>query len=448
MIVHAETAVLGACMTDPKCYWRVADLLVPGDFADGRHAKLFALITEQARQSAPFDAITLADLQPALGSLALDIHNTEGWRTANVRAYAEQVASLAITRRVKSAGAQIARLDGPDVLGQAQQLLGSCLPRHTGEVKHIREYLRASVAELQRRVDAKESMTGLPTGLPTLDEMLCGYQPGDLIVIAARPSVGKTAFTVQSLVNAARHGKHVLFFSLEMTGVKIADRIQAHIAQVNAAGMKRPAMFDNADFGALYAAGAEIAELPLFIDETPALTVEALCARARQLHATQKLDLIAIDYLTQMTPPSGPKLSTADALQIITRALKQLAKELNVPVLLLSQLNREGDGHRPTLRALRDSGAIEQDADLVIFLHRPNPAKREHVILIVEKQRDGETGDIHLFANMRHQRFTETDEPIPDEASTPTSMSGYAQRSRNRAAPRQPAPAWHERNDR
>ncbi|MGA0588828.1 replicative DNA helicase [Dyella sp. KRB-257] len=426
--MNAEHAVLGACLTDPKAYWRVADLLVADDFAAGAHRKLYALIRDRANASEPFDAVTIHEADAHLGNLALELASSEGWRHGNVRAYAQMVTQAAMTRRIHAAGAQIARLEGSDVLGQAQQLLGACLPRHAGEVKHIREYLRASVAELQRRVNAKEAITGLPTSLPALDEMLCGYQPGDLIVLAARPSVGKTAFAIQSLVNAARHGKRVLFFSLEMTGVKIADRIQAHIAQVNAAGMKRPAIFDDADFGALFNAAAEIADMPLYIDETPALTVEALCARARQIHATTGCDLIAIDYLTQMTPPGGPKLSTADALQIITRALKGLAKELNVPVILLSQLNRDGEGHRPTLKALRDSGAIEQDADVVIFLHRPDPNRRDRLVLIVEKQRDGETGDIWLDSNYRHQRFTAIDLPVDDQPSKPQGFGRFGQR--------------------
>lgn len=428
--MNAETAVLGPCLLSAQAYWRVADLLVAEDFSTGAHARLFAAIRDAARNGDAFDPITIGDRHPELAVLALEIANSDGWRTANVRAYAELVAQQALVRRLRSAGQQIARLDGPDALGQAQQLLGSCLPRHAGQVKHIREYLRASVAKLQCRVNAKGELTGIPTSLPRLDEMTCGWQPGDLVVIAARPSVGKTAFVVQSLVNAARHGKRVLFFSLEMTGVKIADRIQAHIAQVNAAGMRNPALFDDADFGALFSAATEVAELPLYVDETSALTVEALGARARQLHATQGIDLIAIDYLTQMTPPSGPKLSTADALQIITRSLKRLAKELNVPLLLLSQLNRDGEGHRPGLKSLRDSGAIEQDADVVIFLHRPDAERRDELVLILEKQRDGECGDIHLHANYRHQRFTESEAPIRP-AAQPTGFGSFSRRRAN-----------------
>lgn len=430
-LVGPESAVLGACLVSAQAYWRVADLLVPEDFAAAGHRAIFTAIREAARQNEPFDAVTIGERLPRAAMLAVELASAEGWRQANVRGYAESVAQQALVRRLRAAGQQIAHLDGADALGQAQQLLGACLPRHAGQVKHIREYLRASVAELQRRVDSDDTLTGIPTSLPKLDAMTCGWQPGDLIVLAARPSVGKTALVVQSLVNAARHGKRVLFFSLEMTGVKIADRIQAHVAQVNAAGMRNPKLFDSADFGALYNAAAEIAELPLYVDETPALTVEALCARARQLHATQGVDLIAIDYLTQMTPPSGPKLSTADALQIVTRALKGLAKELNVPVILLSQLNRDGEGHRPGLKALRDSGAIEQDADVVIFLHRPDPNRRNEVVLIVEKQRDGECDDVWLDANYRHQRFAETEAPTQAEPRQSQGFRGFGNRKQS-----------------
>lgn len=428
--MNVETAVLGACLCDPQAYWRVADLLVAADFGEVRHQRLFAAITEAARDSRPFDAVTIAEDNPhGLGQLAIELASSDGWRIANVRAYAEMVASAAVTRRIRLAGQQIARLDGPDVLGQAQQIIGSCLPRHVGEVKHVRDYLRASVAELQRRVDSDSEMTGVPTGLPGLDEMTCGYQPGDLIVIAARPSVGKTAFTIQSLVNASRHGKRTLLFSLEMTGVKIVDRIQAHIAQVNAAGMKRPSLFDNADFGALMNAASEIAEMPLYIDQTPALTLEALGARARQMAATQGLDLIAVDYFTLMTPPKAQTRN--DALTIVSAGLKTLAKELNVPLILLSQLNREGEGTRPGLKNLRDTGALEQDADVVMFIHRPDADKRDRLVLIVEKQRDGETGDIHLHANYRHQRFTETQAPSEPTPTEKYGFSGMRRRAAN-----------------
>lgn len=421
-MINAEEAILGVCLADSQCFWHIADLLTEKDFGHRQRGRLYAIMVERARKNEPFDPVTIADDYPELGDMAITLAQDEGWRRANVRAYAQRVIDNSIARRVKQAGSQIAQLEGEDVLGQAQQLLGACLPRHAGQVKHIREFVQGSIVELQRRVDSTEPLTGIATSIPDLDRATGGYQQGDLVIIGARPSVGKTAFVIQTLINASRNGKNCLFFSLEMTGQKVSNRILAHVAQVNASGMTQPKLFDQADWGALFKASTEIQELPLHIDETPALTIEALCARVRQQHAIKKLDMIAIDYLTQMTPPRAG--TAADAWQIVTRALKSLAKELNIVVILLSQLNREGEGVKPHMGTLRDSGAIEQDADIIIFLHPHG----EHVLLIIGKQREGERIDIPLIANRRHQRFTQDDFPMPSKTKEKKGMSRYPRR--------------------
>jgi replicative DNA helicase len=425
--MNAEAAVLGACLCSPQAYWRIADLLVPTDFASGQHAALFGLIVQRAREGSAFDAVTILEVSPKLGQLALELGNSDGWRTGNIRAYAEFVSKAAVERRVHGVGREIATLSSDDVLGDAQRLLGACVPLGVSGVKHIREFLRESVTEMQRRVDQPDALTGIVTGLPELDEMTGGWQAEDLIVIAARPSVGKTAFALQAAIAAARGGKKALFFSLEMSGVQLADRVQAHVAGVNAKGIRRPSLLEDVDFSRLFNAASEIAELPLKIDQTTGLTVEALCARARQVHAEESISIVFIDYLTQMVLPKSN--STADAIQIITRSLKGLGRELKVPVVLLSQLNREGEGHRPNMRHLRDSGAIEQDADLIIFLHRPDEKDRGHVTLIIEKQRNGETGDLYLEANMAHMRFKVVSPPDEPKREA-KGMKGYGQRAK------------------
>jgi replicative DNA helicase len=408
MSLNAEHAVLGACLCSAEAYWRVADILVPEDFADGRLAKLYAMIRELARTNSAFDAVTITELEPrVLGPFALELANSEGWRVANIRAYAELVVQQAQARRIQAAGRQIAQLSGPEALVEAQRLLAACAPRHAGSVKHIREYLRESTVELQRRVNADQELTGIPTGLPELDDLTDGLQPGDLIVLAARPSVGKTAKAMQIAINAARHKVHTLVFSMEMTGTQLTDRVQAHVACVNATGLRRPKLLNNDDFRRLFEASAEINALPIQIDQTPALTVEAISARARQVHATSGLGLIVIDYLTLITLPKAP--TTTEAIQIVTGALKRLAKELNVPLLCLSQLNRDADGKRPTLAELRGGGSIEQDADVVMFLWRPKEHKRNELVLLLDKQRNGETGSIALDADYAHMRFLPRD---------------------------------------
>lgn len=424
--MNAEISVLGACVCDASCFWRVADLLTADDFSNGQNARLYAFITAKANSGSAFDAVTIGEEDPALGDLALSYGSAEGWRTANVRSYAEMIVNAATARRVKQAGQQIARLEGQDVLGEAQRLIGACATKQVGAVKHIREYLRESVFEMQRRVESDSKLIGTPTSLVELDGMTCGWQRGDLVVLAARPSVGKTAFSVQAAIAASRAGHEVLFMSLEMSGVQLADRVQAHIARVDASGIRNPKLLDDADFTRLFNAAAEIAELPLHIDETSGLTVEAIGARARQVNATKRLGLIVIDYLSQIKPPRAN--STNDGIQEITRALKALAKELQVPILLLCQLNRDADGHRPTLKSLRDSGAIEQDADVVIFLHRPDDANRRYAELIIAKQRNGVCDDLGLDTDMKHMTFSVVEKQV-GAAMAVQGVKGYGRKA-------------------
>lgn len=415
--MNAEHAVLGACLCNAQAYWRVADLLVPEDFSDGRLGRLYALIRERARTDSAFDGVTIGEIAPSFRETAMDLSSAEGWRIANVRAYAELIAQNAQERRVHAAGAQIAHLRGPDALADAQRILAACAPRHAGSVKHIREYLRESTAEMQKRVDATDQLTGVPTGIPQLDELTDGLQPSDLIVLAARPSVGKTAVAMQIAVNAARHGVRTLVFSMEMSGRQLTDRVQAHVACVNATGIRRPKILGQDDFRRLLNAGSEIGQLPIQIDQTCALSVEAISARARQVHATDGLSLVVIDYLTLIAMPKAP--TTADALQIVTGGLKRLSKELGVPVLCLSQLSRDAASRRPTMGELRGSGSIEQDADVVIFLWRPREEKKTELVLLLDKQRNGETGEIPLDADYAHMRFVPVDRqtPLPKQSN-------------------------------
>lgn len=427
--MNAEHAVLGACLASAQAYWRVADLLVPEDFADGHLGRLYALIRERARTDSAFDAVTVGEVAPSFKATAMDLSIGEGWRLSNVRAYAELIAQNAQERRVHAAGTQISHLRGPDALADAQRLLAACAPRHAGSVKHIREYLRESTTELQKRCDAGDELTGVPTGIPQLDDLTDGLQPSDLIVLAARPSVGKTAKAMQIAITAARHQIRTLVFSMEMSGKQLTDRVQAHVACVNAMGLRRPKILGSDDFRRLFQAANEINGLPIHIDQTAALSVEAISARARQVHATDGLGLIVIDYLTLITLPKAQ--TTAEALQIVTGALKRLAKELNVPVLCLSQLNREANGKRPTLAELRGGGSIEQDADVVMFLWRPREEKKTELVLLLDKQRNGETGEIPLDADYAHMRFVPVDRKTPEPRQNSLNGFGRTAPSRN-----------------
>jgi replicative DNA helicase len=408
---NPEASVLGACMCDPQAFWKVADVLTAEDFALPANASLWNAIAELRKAGKEADGVTVAELYPSLERHALEVASQAHFAAANVRQYGEMVIAKAVQRRVNAAGQRIAKLAGEDSLGEAQKILATCQPRIVGAVRPIGDYLGELLQVMQQRTDATELLTGVPTSLPWLDEQTSGWQRGDLIILAARPSVGKTALALQCALHAAQTGHPVFFASLEQSGLQLAERSLAHLANVPLQNIMQPKRADDSDWTRITPALGIVRKLPLQIDETGALTVEAICARARQVNAEKRLSLIVIDYLTQITPPRADKV--ADGVQQITRALKAMAKELGVPVMLLSQLNREG-AEKPLLKHLRDSGAIEQDADVVVFLHRPDDSRRDLVELTIAKQRNGPCDSTFLAAHMDRMRFVETaDRPTP-----------------------------------
>lgn len=406
-VFDAEANVLGGCILVPEAYWVVADLLGEDDFSSDQTRTLWRAISELSRSHSPIDVFTVADKEPSVSAFAMECANATP-SAANIRAYAEAVSRDAIIRRVKVAGQRIAKLAGDDTLGEAQRLLGACAPRMASNIKHAREYLRQSVRMMQDRCDATEILTGVPTSLDWLDEITSGWQRGDLILVGARPSVGKTALALQAAAHAAKSGHATLFLSLEMAGAQLTDRLLSHLSGVNGQFIRQPKTMPEECWGRILDAGGAIEGMPLLIEDTSALTLEGVCARVRQANAMRRLGLVVLDYLTCMTPPKAEKLT--DGIQMITRGLKALAKELRVPIVLLSQLNRAGGEHRPNLSSLRESGAIEQDADVVLFLHRPNDAQRHLIECIVAKQRNGPVGETYMHFNGETQRFMPTEE--------------------------------------
>lgn len=402
--IDAEGAVLGAILLDGSAFWQLADLIGAEDFTAPDHAALWTVIADLARQNVPIDVLTIGEHAAPLLGLAADLAATTP-TAANVRTYAEMVAAGATLRRVRTAGHRIAKLDGPHSLGEAQSILQACAPRQLGTIKHAREFMRESQARMQTRIEAASELIGVPSGIPKLDAATGGWERGDLIILAARPSVGKTAVSLQWALHAAAHANAVLYVSLEMGGSHLTDRAIAHLSGVHHDYVRRPKLMPEMDWPLVTDAGARLAQMPLRIDDSSAPTIDQLCARMRQAHAMDPLGLVVIDYLSQITPPKAN--STNDGIQIITRQIKALAKQLQLPIILLCQLNRDIAG-RPKLANLRDSGAIEQDADMVIFLHRPDESRREKMEVIIAKNRNGPLDEIQLYADFRCQRFTET----------------------------------------
>lgn len=416
MSFDAERALVGAVLLDPMAYWQVADMVRPEDIASSDLRELWNTTAGIIQSGGESDAVTVGDVRPNLAGLALDIASTTP-SAANVRAYAGIVARRAVERRIKQAGQRIAALSGGDVLGEAQRILASCVPNTTNGPRYLREFFRESMQGLVDRAQTEGDLTGVPTGFPALDELTCGWQRSDLIIVGARPSVGKTAFALQSAIKAAESGVPVLFFSLEMSGRQLADRALSHVGHVNSLHIRDPRRMEEDEWGKITGAKPIIDGYPLIVDDSSGLNVEGISARARQWNMTERLGAIVIDYLTYIQPPKAE--TVAEGIQHITRALKGLAKELKVPVILLSQLNRDGD-EEPTMKHLRSSGAIEQDADVIIFLHRPNKENRELVKVKVEKQRNGPCGDFYLAAKMEKMRFYPTEYEAPAKAERPS----------------------------
>lgn len=414
--ILAETAVLGCCLTDPKAYWQIAATLRPEDFTSSLNARLFDEIVARGKAGHVFDAVTIGEERPDLRDVAMDAMLAEGWRVSNIAGYATRVAESSLLRRLKQAGARIAHLDGEDPYGQAQRILSAVAPRHQGTVRHVREYIAEAVADLQARYEASEELTGLPTGIPELDAAMGGLQAPDLIVIAARPSVGKTAFLLQLAYAAIEHRKRAaLCFSLEMSGKQLTDRLTSAAGIIDGSLLRRPKGMDESDWHRWAGACERISKMPLYIDETPGIGLEALGARARQMQAElagteTPLGLIAVDYLQLMKLDMAKGRTKSDAIGDITGGLKNLAKELGVPVIALSQLNRGAEDSEPTMASLRDSGAIESDADVIIFLHRPDKKHWTFIEGILAKQRNGVTLKLALQADYKYMRFSVTDQ--------------------------------------
>lgn len=421
-IFDPEANVLGGCLVAGDAYWRVADLLTEEDFAGDQSRALWRTLSELARSGGPIDVFTAGDKNPHIAAFAMECANATPGAT-NIRAYAEAVQRDAIIRRVRASGQRIAKLADADALGEAQRILAACAPQMASAIKPVREFLRRSVEQMQKRCDATEVLTGVPTSLEWLDEITSGLQRGDLILVGARPSVGKTALALQVTAHAAGCRYPALFLSLEMAGAQLADRLLSHISGVDGQHIRQPKTMDENDWPRITDAGARIDAMPLLIDETSALSVEQVCARIRQANAMERLGLVVIDYLTCIVPPKAEKLT--DGIQIITRTLKALAKELRVPILLLSQLNRAGDS-KPSLTSLRESGAIEQDADVVLLLHRPQETQRHLIECIVAKQRNGPIGECFLHFNGATQRFTVTQERPQQAERTHVPRRGFS----------------------
>jgi replicative DNA helicase len=428
--IEAEQSVLGGLLLDNGVWDTVADRITESDFYRADHRLIFRAIAALAERNDPFDAVTLSEwlesrneLENAGGLAYVGLLAKETPTAANIRAYADIVRERSVLRGLISVGTEIAdsafNPDGRDsrqLLDEAEQKVFGIAERgaraHQG-FKGMRELLRVTVEHIEMLVEQDDPITGLPTGYSEFDEMTSGLHPGDLVIIAARPSMGKTSFAMNIAEYAAlKKRMPVAVFSMEMPGEQIVKRLLSSLGRINQQRLRTGRLEDD-DWPRFTSAVSMLSEAPLFIDDTPALSPTELRARARRLMREHKqLGLIVVDYLQLMQMPDSAE-NRATEISAISRSLKALAKELSVPVIALSQLNRSVEqrpNKRPVMSDLRESGAIEQDADLITFIYRDevynddSPDKGTAEILIA-KQRNGPIGMTRLTFLGQYTRF-------------------------------------------
>lgn len=434
--LDAERAVLGALMISPAAYHRIADQLREADFYAADHRAIWRCIDRLARAGEPCDAVTVGEMLEKEGRgdlLALAVEaqmNTPG--AGSVAAYARIVAQHAEHRRVRAAGREIAEIDA-DRVAEAPAILAAAQSPASGSLISMRDALKVWYEDLDRRYQRGAELSGVPTGLTELDAITHGLQPSDLIIVGARPSMGKTAFALHLVRACAATGKGALVFSIEMPVRDLANRIVSAIARVSSDALRSPADMDQDAWPRISAALSRMNGWPIWYDESGAITADAICARARQQHAKGALSLIVIDYL-QLVQVAGDNRN--EALGAVTRALKLLAKSLGVAVVLLSQLNRGLEARankRPMMSDLRDSGAIEQDADLIAFLYRDevydaNSRDKGHTEIIIAKHRNGRVGTVPVRSQMMFGTYHDAPDGLPSASAQEDQRQGFKRR--------------------
>lgn len=415
--LEAEASVIGACLLESAAYWRVSDRLTADDFADARHAVLWRAIGEQLQAGNAADAVTLGDWLDSNGLAAkaggvryvLELANTTP-SAAAADSYAGIVAERAALRRIVAAGHAIAiagkRSDAvaAHVADEARRMLVDALPIDARAVVSAKSAVRESFDSLRQRYEADEGYSGLVTGIAVLDDATDGLQPERLYILAARPSMGKSLVAGYIAGTAGQAGKRCAIFSAEMAAREWADRWVSMVGKVSQSRIARPKLMEDGDWSRVTTAMAEIQQWPVMLDASPSHSVATITARAMQMHAAAPLELIVIDHLGLLDLPMRKGDTRANALGEATKAFKALSKRMKVPVLLLCQLNRDGDGHEPSLKDLRDSGRIEEDADGVFMLHRLgyyDPSRDQgYTKLIVAKLRAGKRDTLEIYCDL------------------------------------------------
>jgi len=423
--IDLEEAVLGALMLEKDALSTVIDILKPESFYKDANAEIYKAIQDLFNKSEPVDLLTVTNELKSAGKLDfvggayyLSELTTKVNSAANIETHSRIITQHSIKRELIRISSEVQRdayedtMDVFDLLDRTEQALFDVSETNIRRnYADIRSIMAEAMHELESRKEHKSGITGVATGFTELDRITSGWQKSDMVIIAARPGMGKTAFMLSAMRNSAvDHGQAVAFFSLEMSAVQLINRLISAEAELESDKIKKGNLADY-EWEQLIHKSGKLTEAPIFIDDTPALSIFELRAKCRRLKAQHDIKLVIIDYLQLMTGDTSKGGGNREQeIASISRALKNIAKELNVPVIALSQLSRavetRGGDKRPQLSDLRESGSIEQDADMVMFLYRPEYygiTEDENGMptagtgeVIISKHRNGSLGSVQL----------------------------------------------------
>lgn len=448
--VEVEEAVLGALMLERDAYVTVADIIDTSSFYKEEHQKIFEAIKELSTNQKPVDLLMVT--QELKDREQLEEVGGPGYITqltrrvasaAHIEFHARIIAQKFIQRELIRVSSEIQTrsyddtLDVDDLIDFSESSLFQVAERNIKkETVPIKPVLNEAILQIEKARHQKDGLSGVPSGFTALDRITSGWQKTDLIIVAARPSMGKTAFVLSMARNmAVDHNRTVAIFSLEMSSLQLVNRLISSETELGNDKLKTGRL-ENYEWEHLNRKISNLEKAPIFIDDTPALSIFEFRAKCRRLKMQHNVQVVIVDYLQLMTAGSDNRGSREQEVSTISRSLKAIAKELNIPILALSQLNRSvesREGKRPQLSDLRESGAIEQDADIVTFIHRPEyygiteddsgNSLMGVAEIIIAKHRNGATGEVHLSFKKELAKFSDMETSFRDGFNTSKTFS-------------------------
>ncbi|MBV9707371.1 MAG: replicative DNA helicase [Chloroflexi bacterium] len=436
--IEAECGVLGSIIIDPEAVVLVADFLQPEDFYRDAHHTVYEVILQLYEQHEPADFITICDelerlnkLEQVGGASYITSLINQVPTSGNVEYYGRIVERTAILRRLIHAAGEIAATayeegDADAALNKAEQLIFSIGQRHSrSDFSSLRELLSDYMQKLDQLHERRGSIVGVPTGFTDLDRLTGGLQKSDLIILAARPAIGKSSLALSMAHNSAiKHKQSIAIFSLEMSKEQLVQRLLSMDAGIDQQRLRTGWIEDDEWERIIYSMGT-LSEANIWIDDTSALSTTEMRSKARRLQAEHGVDVIIVDYLQLMQSSVGGKRNENRVQEIseISRNLKGLARELDVPVLALAQLSRAVESRQskvPQLSDLRESGSLEQDADIVMFIYRddvynPDSERKNIADILVAKHRNGPVGEVSLYFQASQTRFCDLEVTAPTD---------------------------------